>query len=86
MHIFKHFKCLTIQIFSKLKYDVPHISIYFLSPISKFRENITYFYIFSLSYLDLGLINPLNTPYKSSKQKLNRINQRIYNRLQNPYK
>jgi hypothetical protein len=33
MHIFKHFKCFTIQIFSKFKYDVPHISIYFLSPI-----------------------------------------------------
>jgi hypothetical protein len=69
MHIFKHFKCFTIQIFSKFKYDVPHIFIYFLSPISKFIENITCFYIFSLSYLDLELINPLNTPYKSSKQK-----------------
>jgi hypothetical protein len=37
-----------------------------------YRKNITYFYIFSLSYfkiLDLELINPLNTPYKSSKQK-----------------
>jgi hypothetical protein len=61
MHIFKYFKCFTIQIFSKFKCDVPHISIYFLSPISKFRENIT--------YLDLELTNPLNTPYKSSKQK-----------------
>jgi hypothetical protein len=69
MHIFKHFKCFTIQIFSKFKYDVPHISIYFPSLISKFRENIIYFYIFSLSYLDLELINPLNTPYKLSKQK-----------------
>jgi hypothetical protein len=68
MHIFKYFKCFTIQIFSKFKYDVPHISIYFLSSIYKFRENIIYFYIFSLSYLDLELINPLNTPYKSSKQ------------------
>jgi hypothetical protein len=25
MHIFKHFKCFTIQIFSKFKYDAPHI-------------------------------------------------------------
>jgi hypothetical protein len=58
-----------MQIFSKFIYDVRHIFIYFLSPISKFRENITYFYVFSLSYLDLELINPLNTPYKSSKQK-----------------
>jgi hypothetical protein len=32
MHIFKHFKCLTIQIFSKFKYDVPHIfSLLFLN-------------------------------------------------------
>jgi hypothetical protein len=69
MHIFKHFKCFKLQIFSNFKYDVLHISIYFLSHISKFRENITYFYIFSLSYLDLELINPINTPYISSKQK-----------------
>jgi hypothetical protein len=68
MHIFKHFKCFTLQIFSKFKYDVPHISIYFLSYISKFRENITYFYIFSLPYLDLELINQLNTLYNSSKK------------------
>jgi hypothetical protein len=26
-------------------------SIYLLSPISKFRENITYFYVFFLSYI-----------------------------------
>jgi hypothetical protein len=112
MHIFKHFKCFTIQIFSKFKYDVLHIFsllflniylssnifhnikkydvpciylnissvsqfkyflnlnmmyhiyiyIYILSPISKFRQNITFFDIFSLSYLNLELINPLNTP------------------------
>jgi hypothetical protein len=32
MHIFKHFKCFTIQIFSKFKYDVPHIfSLLFLN-------------------------------------------------------
>jgi hypothetical protein len=29
MHIFKHFKCFIIQLFSKFKNDVPHISIYF---------------------------------------------------------
>jgi hypothetical protein len=68
MHIFKHFKCFTFQVFSKFKYDVPHISIYFLYPISEFRDNITYIYIFSLFYLDLELLNPLNTPYKSFKQ------------------
>jgi hypothetical protein len=68
IYIYIHFKCFTIQIFSKFKYDVPHISIYFLYPISEFRENTTYFYIFSLCYLDLELINPLNTPYKLFKQ------------------
>jgi hypothetical protein len=50
MHIFKHFKCFTIQIFFKFKYGVPHISIYFISHISKFGENIIYFYRIFLSY------------------------------------
>jgi hypothetical protein len=32
IHIFKHFMCFTIQIFSKFKYDVPHIlSLLFLN-------------------------------------------------------
>jgi hypothetical protein len=32
MHIFKYFKCFTIQIFYKFKYDVPHIfSLLFLN-------------------------------------------------------
>jgi hypothetical protein len=53
MHIFKHFKRFTIQIFSKFKYDVPHISIYFLSPIFKFREYNIFLYIFSLLFLNL---------------------------------
>jgi hypothetical protein len=64
MHIFKHFKCFIIQIFSKFKYDVPHISMYFLSPISKFRENITYFYIFfSLLFLNLRSRTNKSTKY-----------------------
>jgi hypothetical protein len=109
MHIFKYFKCFTIQIFSKFKYDVPHISIYFLSPISKYfsiilknvvpwiylnisnvsqfkyfskfkydvpyiyiyflspisksQENITYFYIFSLSFLNLRSRTNKSTKY-----------------------
>jgi hypothetical protein len=43
MHIFKHLRCFTIQIFSKYKYDVTHISIYFLSPISKYFHKFKYF-------------------------------------------
>jgi hypothetical protein len=39
MKIFlKHFKCFTIQIFSKFKYDVPHI----FSPTSKYFLKFKY--------------------------------------------
>jgi hypothetical protein len=60
-HIFKHFKCFTIQIFLKFKYDIPHI-------LEKIYRISIYF---SLQFLNLRsrANNPLNTPYKSSKQK-----------------
>jgi hypothetical protein len=34
---------ITFQIFYKFKYGVPHISIYFLSPISKYFLKFKYF-------------------------------------------
>jgi hypothetical protein len=43
-HIFLYIFCLLFLNLEKIE----HISIYFLSPISKFRENRTYLYIFSL--------------------------------------
>jgi hypothetical protein len=59
MHIFKHFKCFTVQIISKFKYDVPHIfSLLFLNIFlsSSIFQNIKKYDILCI-YLNISSVS-----------------------------